>query len=306
MAGETAEFVLLPPQGLRATGAANAEARAFLQSADQATGAQAMSFDGRDVPLRVIDSIGPDGAKLVELSPESALAVRASRPDLRLVPVVHYTPAVAEPETVEEPVVAAGRRAAAASTITLQVVSKKGGGPVANAFVVAFVDYKARNGAQGVTDDNGEVSLAAPPGRRSSCTTGAGRPHSRTARRRPDHHSMTLGRHPRLEPGARSCAERRASREAHPWALEALPILSDQGSEEHAAIAQLRLATQCSSSAVPYRPRDLPAHLPAGLPPLGRWGRRGDQSIDSAGPSMARSTVRVGWNSTGRLRTTRS
>ena len=163
MAGETAEFVLLPPQGLRATGAANAEARAFLQSADQATGAQAMSFDGRDVPLRVIDSIGPDGAKLVELSPESALAVRACGLTSGWCRS-STTPRQWPRRRRSRSPWAAGRSAAATSAITLQVVSKKGGGPVAN----AFVDYKARNGAQGVTDDNGEVSLAAPPGRRSS------------------------------------------------------------------------------------------------------------------------------------------
>jgi subtilisin len=157
---DTAEYVLLPPQGLRATGAAHAESRAFLQSADQAAGAEAMTLDGRDVRLRVVDSIGPDGAKLVELTPESALAVRASRPDLRLVPVVYYTPAVARHQEVEEGVAPAGRRAAASDSITLHVVSKKGGAPIVNAFVVAFVDFKARKGAQGVTDEQGQVSLA--------------------------------------------------------------------------------------------------------------------------------------------------
>jgi subtilisin len=157
---DTAEYVLLPPQGLRATGAAHAESRAFLQSADQATGTDAMTLDGRDVPLRVVDSISPDGAKLVELTPESALAVRASRPDLRLVPVVYYTPAVARHQEVEEGAVPAGRRAAASDTITLSVVSKNGGAPIVNAFVVAFVDYKARKGAQGVTDEQGQVALA--------------------------------------------------------------------------------------------------------------------------------------------------
>ena len=153
------EYVLLPPQGLRARGTANADARSFLQNAE-GTGAGAMSLDGRDVPMRVVDSVSPDGAKLVELSPESALAVRASRPDLRLVPVVYYTPAVAEPEVIELPVAPTARRAAASSTITVQVVSKSGGAPIANAFVVAFVDYKKRTGAQGVTGDDGMVNLA--------------------------------------------------------------------------------------------------------------------------------------------------
>ena len=153
------EYVLLPPQGLRARGTANADARAFLQDAEGA-GAGAMSLDGRNVPMRVVDSVSPDGAKLVELSPDAALAVRALRPDLRLVPVVYYTPALLEPEQVVSPIGTAGRRAAASTNITLEVVSKKGGTPIANAFVVAFVDYKKRTGAQGVTGEDGTVSLA--------------------------------------------------------------------------------------------------------------------------------------------------
>ena len=157
---DTAQYVLLPPQGLRVKSTASPEARAFLQSTEEATGAQAMSLDGRDVPMRVVDSLGPDGAKLLELSPDSALAVRALRPDLRLVPVVYYTPAVLPPEEVERGVMPAGRRARASDSITVQVVSKKGAKPVADAFVVAFVDYKARTGAQGVTDSEGKVSLA--------------------------------------------------------------------------------------------------------------------------------------------------
>jgi subtilisin len=153
------EYVLLPPQGLRARGTANADARSFLQDAE-GTGAGTMSLDGRSVPMRVVDSVSPDGAKLVELSPDAALAVRALRPDLRLVPVVYYTPAMLEPEQVVSEMGMGRRSAAAATSITLEVVSKKGGTPIANAFVVAFVDYKKRTGAQGVTDEDGKVSLA--------------------------------------------------------------------------------------------------------------------------------------------------
>ena len=153
------EYVLLPPQGLRARGTANADARSFLQDAE-GTGTGAMSLDGRNVPMRVVDSVSPDGAKLVELTPDAALAVRALRPDLRLVPVVYYTPAMLEPEQVVSEIGTAGRRAAASTNITLEIVSKKGGTPIGNAFVVAFVDYKKRTGAQGVTGEDGKVSLA--------------------------------------------------------------------------------------------------------------------------------------------------
>jgi subtilisin len=133
------------------------EASELFRVADD-TGAQTLSVDDRQVPVRVVDSLGPDGAKLLDLSPESALAIRALRPDLRLVPVVYYTPAVVEPQQVETPV-AGGRRGAASDTITLQVVAKTGQ-PVPNAFVVAFVDFKAKSGAQGVTGADGSVDLA--------------------------------------------------------------------------------------------------------------------------------------------------
>jgi len=160
MKTEPEQYVLLPPQGLRATGAtASPEAQEFFRTPSEVGGTQTLSLDGRTTSMRVVDSLGPDGAKLVEMSPESALSMRASRPDIRIVPVVYYTPAVVPPEHVEESFAPAGRGAAAPPTITLQVVSKKGAAPVVNAFVVAFADYKARKGARGVTDENGMVSL---------------------------------------------------------------------------------------------------------------------------------------------------
>jgi len=110
--------------------------------------------------MRVVDSLGPDGAKLVELTAESVLAMRALRPDLRIVPVLWYTPAFVHPRQVESPAAPAGRtKAAASDAITLKVVSKEGGAPVANAFVVAFLDYAGNVGAQGTTAADGTVSL---------------------------------------------------------------------------------------------------------------------------------------------------
>src|SRR3954462_10752992 len=156
---ETEQAGLLPPQGLRARGTtASPEAQEFLRAAEPG-GRHSLSIDGGTVPMQVVDSIGPDGAKLVELSAESALSIRAQRPDLRLVPVHYYTPASVEPEQVLSGP-AGARSAAAATTITLSVVSKAGAKPVVNAFVVAFVDFKARTGAQGVTGDDGKVTLS--------------------------------------------------------------------------------------------------------------------------------------------------
>lgn len=155
----TQQYVLLPPQGLRATGSTSPEARAFLQSTEARDGALTLAVDGGDVSMRVVDSIGPDGAKLVEVSEKAALSIRALRPDLRLVPVVYYTTAQLPPEQIENDAVPAGRSALTDSGITLQVVSKKGAAPVANAFLVAFTNYTTRTGAQAVTDADGKATL---------------------------------------------------------------------------------------------------------------------------------------------------
>jgi len=160
-ASETTQYVLLPEQGLRAKAtAAGAPTRELFLGAENATASRGLRIDGRLVPLKVIDSIGPDGAKLVELSDSSALAIRSLRPGVRLVPVVYYTPAVAPIPQVESPPVSAQGRTAASDTVTLQVVSKKDKSPVVGAIVVAFVDFAGRTGAQGVTDSSGTVSLA--------------------------------------------------------------------------------------------------------------------------------------------------
>jgi len=155
---ETQQYVLLPPQGLRATGSASPEARALLHSTTD--GVQTLAVDGGEVSMRVVDSIGPDGAKLVEVTQQAALSIRALRPDLRLVPVVYYTTAELRHQQIEIDAVPAGRSAAAAPSITLQVVSKKSAAPVANAFVVAFTDFKTKKGAQAVTDADGKATLA--------------------------------------------------------------------------------------------------------------------------------------------------
>jgi subtilisin len=153
------QYVLLPPHGLRAaTGAAGAPAAQFLRSIESVSTAKDVQVgDRRRVRLRVVDSISPDGAKLVEATPEAAMSLRAAQPSVRLVPVVYYTPAVAPPMRVEE-APAGTAKALKATAMTMQVMS--GGAPVANAIVVAFTNFAAKAGAQGVTDAQGRVSLA--------------------------------------------------------------------------------------------------------------------------------------------------
>jgi len=158
-ASQTQHYVLLPAGGglrLRGRGVSS-EAQAFLRGAEAALGSDSVELAGRQVPMKVLDSIGPDGAKLVELPTSSLLAVRSLLPAVRLVPVVYYTPAVAPRMEVATK---AARAAAAVPTITVAVVSKKDKAPVVGAIVVAMTDIVNRVGAQGVTDGQGKVTLA--------------------------------------------------------------------------------------------------------------------------------------------------
>lgn len=151
-------YVLLPPQGLRASGPGTTPAvQAFLRAAaKKSSKGGSLALGGRQsLSVRVLDSISDDGAKLIEATPEAAMAIRSGQPGLQVVPLAYYDCAVApRPEIREAP-----KTAKAAADITLQVVSKADKKPVAGAFVLAFTDYAAGTGVQDVTDAEGRVSL---------------------------------------------------------------------------------------------------------------------------------------------------
>ena len=147
------QYVLLPVGGLRAT--RRGAAQVFLRGVEPGTGAGTVAIEGREVAMRVVDSIRPEGPKLVELPEQSRLAVRSLLPSLRLVPVVWYRPAVAPRMRVASH--AAPPRAA---TITVTVRSRGDGQPVAGATVAAFTDVQNQVGAEGVTNRRGQVRLA--------------------------------------------------------------------------------------------------------------------------------------------------
>ncbi|HEX8771232.1 MAG TPA: S8 family serine peptidase, partial [Acidimicrobiales bacterium] len=136
------QYVVLPRTGLRAeAGTSTVETRQFLA--------------GLSAQVRVLDSIGPEGAKLIEATSEAVMALRRVQPGLRVVPVRYYFPAVAR-RVVD---VSAAPKAPG-SPVNLEIVSATDGAPVVGAFVVAFVDFARNSGDQGVTDANGKVALA--------------------------------------------------------------------------------------------------------------------------------------------------
>ena len=157
----TQQYVLLPAQGLRATGrSATPGMQAFLRSASP--GAQELTTPGgRPLHMRVLDTIG-DGARLVEATAHDASALRSLQPAVRVVPVVYYVPAVAPRWHVRAPLVIAGHEPTPVQSITVKVVSEADGAPVSQAIVVALTNVAAGQGAQGVTDAEGQVELTFP------------------------------------------------------------------------------------------------------------------------------------------------
>ena len=168
----TQQYVLLPAQGLRPTGrGATPGVQAFLRSA--APGPQDLTTPGgRPLHLRVLDTIGGDGARLVEATAHDASALRSLQPTVRVVPVVYYVPAVAPRWHVRAPLVTAGHEPTPVQSITVRVVSDTDGAPIPDAIVVALTSVAAGQGAQGVTDSEGQVELTFPvAASRSSAST---------------------------------------------------------------------------------------------------------------------------------------
>lgn len=160
----TQNYILLPPRGLSAgqvvpstPGTSN-----FLLSLETvrtaSTQGPALSSAKIKTKMKVLASVHENGAKLVQMSPEDVSNLRAEQPGLRVVPEMFYHMARApRPELAAAPKAAV---TAAAVKITISVVSKADGKPIANANVVAFTDFDARAGAGGKTNSKGIVGLA--------------------------------------------------------------------------------------------------------------------------------------------------
>ena len=158
------QFVVLPTRGLRATPqTSSASLVPFLTALTNVRTAKSAKTFASDLGLemkpnfKVLDSIREDGAKLVEMTADTAKDLHAAEPGLRIVPVVWYRPAVVRHE-IETKVRAAQATAAAKTEVT--VTSDTDGKPVRGATVVAFTDFENRRGAQGVTNAQGVVRLA--------------------------------------------------------------------------------------------------------------------------------------------------
>ena len=116
------------------------------------------SLNGRPATeMLVLDSTHEDGPKLVEMSPEAELDLKAEIPGLRVVPLVTYHTMRAEP-AVMRPTPDLGR------SVRIRIIDARTKTGVAGARVLAFTNFRSRAGAEGSTDRSGTVTLAIAPG----------------------------------------------------------------------------------------------------------------------------------------------
>ncbi|HEY4640160.1 MAG TPA: S8 family serine peptidase [Thermoanaerobaculia bacterium] len=159
MAGQTTQqYIVLPARGLRAPQNRDAEVGMFLRTLNARIGVKASAkqvLPGVDV--KVVDSIGEAGAKLIQIRPDALSDLRASSPGVRIVPVRYYNLARAPiPRPLNKP----KKLATAVSVrIALKIVSASDGQPVRDALVVAFTDFESRDGLDGTTNAQGIVKF---------------------------------------------------------------------------------------------------------------------------------------------------
>ncbi len=169
-------YVILPPRGLQATNSVGQRALAMsLASMDvgvkvKAAGASLMGLTPTvSARIKVVDSIHENGAKLVEMSPETMLELRAAQPGLRIVPEVFYEMMGFQPEIVTKfkkaktpkkaGLEAVAVAAAVSTKIALMVRSKADKSPIRGVRVVAFTNFALRQGLEGTSNASGSVSL---------------------------------------------------------------------------------------------------------------------------------------------------
>jgi subtilisin family serine protease len=153
----TVQFILLPMRDQRSTADGPELARLF-RSLSRPGLVQAGEAGAVGLKMTVLDSIGEDGAKLVEMPLDAVPALRRLLPAMRFVPVCYYRTALAPRVRVTE--APSWLKAGPRPKVRIKVVSSGDGRPVPKAIVVAFTDFNGRVGAEGTTDRQGYAELA--------------------------------------------------------------------------------------------------------------------------------------------------
>jgi subtilisin len=113
--------------------------------------------------MTVLHSTHENGPKLVEMTDEAELNLRAEVPGLKVVPVVEYRKMNSEAHVEHR---LSPRTVGATSGVTVSVVDKKTSQPIRGARVIAFTKFQTREGDEGISNKSGTVSLRLRPGTR--------------------------------------------------------------------------------------------------------------------------------------------
>jgi len=165
-ASKKVRYVLLPSEGM-AVASANTHQMQLFQSLHTAgastSGAHTLRTETGTMSVTVIDSIGENKAKLIEVAPEDLPAFRGAHPrGFGSWPLVYYQRAVVRHQALAAPAPRAGAKkkaagkkkagraatrlaataSVAAGSMAIKVTSAKDKKPVAGAFVVAFTDFR--------------------------------------------------------------------------------------------------------------------------------------------------------------------
>lgn len=135
--------------------------------------------------MRVLDSIGENGPKLVEMPAEGELSLRLSMPGIKIVPEVFYerqwerfraeqrpAPARGTAKVSKKAIRGRGMTEAAAvpasvAGFDITITDSATGKPVAGAQIIAFSNFIAREGANAQTNASGRATLKGlTPGRK--------------------------------------------------------------------------------------------------------------------------------------------
>ncbi|HEY3404665.1 MAG TPA: S8 family serine peptidase [Ohtaekwangia sp.] len=112
----------------------------------------------KPLPVKVIDSVHEQGAKLVELSLDKLPDFQMAYPGMRLVPEVFYKKAIQPPQPLNRLVsVAASTRKK-----TILTVTDETGVPVKGASVYAYSDVQSGSGVDGKTNSKGKFTISLP------------------------------------------------------------------------------------------------------------------------------------------------
>ena len=152
----TMRYVVLPEYGFKSPIIAQSQK---LRAVGQSVQLAARPAEAAARRMRVLHSLHEDGPKLVQMSPQAELELRAEIGGLKVVPVVYYQPARRGQPSAERKAKPQAVSVAKSDTVRISVRAKGGGPMVAGAQVVAFTDFRSREGAEGRTNASGTATI---------------------------------------------------------------------------------------------------------------------------------------------------